>query len=186
MRASDHDRQEVVDRLRDAVGDGRLKMDEYVERMELAYQAVTHGDLAPLHADLAAGSRAERRPVPPARSPSACIAWRDAFAGLPGVLKVLWTIWLTAVSINIVTWALVSGTTGHLIYPWPGLGRRSVRGRAVRRVGCRYAVSARDALAAIRRTPGRRSAQARRRLVNRPSLFQMESRFCPRGDAWAS
>ena len=120
MRASDHDRQEVVDRLRDAVGDGRLKMDEYVERMELAYQAVTHGDLAPLHADLAAaGSRAERRPVPPARSPSACIAWRDAFVGLPGMLKVLWTIWLTAVSINVVTWVLVSGTTGHLIYPWP-------------------------------------------------------------------
>ena len=34
-------------------------------------------------------------------------------------LKVLWTIWLTAVSINIVVWALVSGTTAHLGYPWP-------------------------------------------------------------------
>ncbi len=46
MRASDRDRQEVVDRLRDAVAEGRLKMDEYVERMGRAYQAVTYGDLA--------------------------------------------------------------------------------------------------------------------------------------------
>lgn len=35
------------------------------------------------------------------------------------MLKVLWTIWLTAVSINVVVWVLVSGTSGHLIYPWP-------------------------------------------------------------------
>jgi hypothetical protein len=35
------------------------------------------------------------------------------------VLKVLWTIWLIAVSVNVVVWALVSGTGGHLAYPWP-------------------------------------------------------------------
>jgi hypothetical protein len=35
------------------------------------------------------------------------------------VLKILWTIWLTAVSVNVVVWALVSGTGGHLAYPWP-------------------------------------------------------------------
>ena len=34
-------------------------------------------------------------------------------------LKVLWTIWLAAVSINIVVWALVSATTAHPMYPWP-------------------------------------------------------------------
>ena len=31
----------------------------------------------------------------------------------------LWTIWLVPVAINIVVWALVSGTSGHLVYPWP-------------------------------------------------------------------
>ena len=31
----------------------------------------------------------------------------------------LWTIWLAAVSINVVIWALVSATHGHLAYPWP-------------------------------------------------------------------
>ena len=52
MRASDRDRQQVVDRLRSAVEDGRLTMDEYMDRMEAAYQAATYGDLAPLCADL--------------------------------------------------------------------------------------------------------------------------------------
>jgi uncharacterized protein DUF1707 len=122
MRASDHDRQEVVDLLRRAVGDGRLQMDEYVGRMELAYQAVTYGDLVPLHADLPAAARAtasvtasEAAPAAPA-SRSCLIA---TFAGLPAVLKVLWTIWLTAVSVNVVVWGLVSATTVHLVYPWP-------------------------------------------------------------------
>ena len=46
MRASDRDRQEVVDRLREAVAEGRLKMDEYMDRMGRAYQAVTRRDPA--------------------------------------------------------------------------------------------------------------------------------------------
>jgi hypothetical protein len=120
MRASDDDRQHVVDRLRAAVEDGRLKMEEFTDRVGLAYQAVTYGDLAKLHADLPAASpKAESRPAPaPAPSP-AVAANRSAFAELPGGLKVLWTIWLAAVSINVVVWVLVMGTTGHFIYPWP-------------------------------------------------------------------
>ena len=58
MRASDADRQEVVERLRGALDEGRLKMNEYLERMELAYEAVTYRDLAPLCRDLP-----EARPV---------------------------------------------------------------------------------------------------------------------------
>ena len=41
MRASDRDRQQVVDRLSSALEDGRLTMDEYVGRMEAAYKAAT-------------------------------------------------------------------------------------------------------------------------------------------------
>lgn len=136
MRASDRDRQEVVDRLRGAVEDGRVTMDEYMQRMALAYQAVTYGDLAPLQADLpATGSvhglePAVPRPLAAPRAPEfpravalRAVARRSCFlgfvAGLPGVLRLLWATWLTAVAINVVVWALVSGTTGHLIYPWP-------------------------------------------------------------------
>ena len=123
MRASDGDRQRVVDRLRGAVGDGRLQMDEYMQRMELAYSAVTHGDLAPLYADLPASdliTERETAAVPATAASPLALAGRGRFlAGLPPVLSVLWATWLTAVSINVVVWALVSGTTGHLIYPWP-------------------------------------------------------------------
>jgi len=126
MRASDRDRQDVVDRLRAAVGDGRLRMDEYMERMETAYHAVTLGDLAPLCADLPTGGRVvERMPdAGGAPSPVAMAGRRCAMAGfelarLPAALRVLWAIWLTAVLVNVVVWVLVSVTTGHFIYPWP-------------------------------------------------------------------
>lgn len=124
MRASDRDRQEVVDRLRAALDDGRLKMEEYVDRMGAALQAVTHGDLTALYADLpeagpAAGPVATQEAAPPAPVPQADLARQGVVAGLPTSLKVLWTIWLVAVSVNVVVWVLVSGISGHLIYPWP-------------------------------------------------------------------
>jgi hypothetical protein len=118
MRASDQDREEVVDLLRGAVGNGRLTMDEYVDRMWLAYQAVTYGDLVLLHADLPAAGLASR-PETAAATAAPRSGLAGAFGGLPAVLKVLWTIWLTAVSVNVVVWALVSVTSVHLVYPWP-------------------------------------------------------------------
>jgi DUF1707 SHOCT-like domain len=120
MRASDDDRQQVVDRLRAALEEGRLKVEEFTERMGLAYQAVTYGDLAKLHADLpVATPQAEPRPAPAAAAPPAVAAQRSAFADLPAPLKVLWTIWLAAVSINLVVWVLVVGTSRRFVYPWP-------------------------------------------------------------------
>lgn len=120
MRASDDDRQKVVDRLRTALEEGRLKMDEFTDRVGLAYQAVTYGDLAKVHADLPAASpRTEPRPVPASVPAPAAGPKRSAWADTPTALKVLWTIWLAAVSINVVVWVLVTATTGHFIYPWP-------------------------------------------------------------------
>ena len=121
MRASDRDRQQVVEQLRSALGDGRLTMEEYVDRMGAAYQAATYGDLAPLYADLPASGPviAGRQTAVAATAPPAVISRAGCRAGLPAVLKVLWTIWLAAVAVNVVIWALVSGTGGHLAYPWP-------------------------------------------------------------------
>jgi hypothetical protein len=120
MRASDRDRQQVVDRLRSALEDGRLTMDEYVDRMEAAYKAATYGDLVPQCADLPASPPVIAGPQPAAGAASPAVISRSGcLAGLPTVLKILWTIWLTAVSVNVVVWALVSGTGGHLAYPWP-------------------------------------------------------------------
>jgi Domain of unknown function (DUF1707) len=121
MRASDDDRQQVVDRLRAALEEGRLKMEEFTERVGLAFRAVTYGDLAKLHADLPTPDpEVEPRPAPVAAASLPVAApKRSAFADLPGPLKVLWTIWLAAVSINVVVWVLVAATAGHFIYPWP-------------------------------------------------------------------
>jgi hypothetical protein len=121
IRASDSDRQQVVDRLRSALEDGRLTMDEYVDRMEAAYKATTYGDLVPLCADLPAALPVIAGPQTDvaATAPPAVVSPVGYLAGLPAVLKILWTIWLTAVSVNVVVWALVSGTGGHLAYPWP-------------------------------------------------------------------
>jgi DUF1707 SHOCT-like domain len=122
MRASDRDRQQVVDRLRSALEDGRLTMDEYMDRMEAAYKAATYGDLVPLCADLPASPpviAGSLTAAGAAAAPPAVFSQVGHLAGLPTVLKILWTIWLTAVSVNVVVWALVSGTGGHLAYPWP-------------------------------------------------------------------
>src|SRR5260370_36052707 len=85
LRASDLDRQEVVDRLRGALEDGRLPMDEYEERMGLAYQAVTHGDLDPLCADLPAVGPviAEPYAAPQPAAPPAVAVRAGGRPGLP-------------------------------------------------------------------------------------------------------
>ena len=70
MRVSDAERQAVVEVLKQSLDDGRLKMDEYVERMEKAYEAVTIGDLELLHDDLPPATPAPARaPVFPQAPP---------------------------------------------------------------------------------------------------------------------
>jgi hypothetical protein len=121
MRASDADRQEVIERLRTALDEGRLKMEEYIDRVGHASEAVTYGDLAPLCADLpesGAVVRPDPRPPAPATPPPAPPV-RASRGGMPTPLKVLWTIWGAAVSVNLVIWFIVSVSAHHLIYLWP-------------------------------------------------------------------
>ena len=67
MRASDADREQVVDVLRVAAGDGRLTPEELDDRLGAALSARTVDELAPLTADLGAapgqpGSRTAQGP----------------------------------------------------------------------------------------------------------------------------
>ncbi|MFC7329939.1 DUF1707 domain-containing protein [Marinactinospora rubrisoli] len=55
MRASDLDRDQVAEILRQAAGEGRITLDELDERLDLAYRARTYGELRPLTADLPTG-----------------------------------------------------------------------------------------------------------------------------------
>ena len=52
LRASDDDRERVVEVLAAAVGDGRLTLEEHSHRVQRAYQARTLGELATLTTDL--------------------------------------------------------------------------------------------------------------------------------------
>jgi DUF1707 SHOCT-like domain len=124
VRASDRDREAAVERLRSALNEGRLNVLEYDERLARAYQSVTYGELADLFVDLPApgsssASAAEREVTPSRRSPKPMPASPGALAFLPTSIKVLWTIWLTAVSINLIIWVLVSVSNVDLVYFWP-------------------------------------------------------------------
>lgn len=55
IRASDQERESVVDVLRDAFTDGRLTSDEFEERTGAAYAAKTWTELRVLTSDLPAG-----------------------------------------------------------------------------------------------------------------------------------
>ncbi len=65
MRASDADRQRVVDTLQGHTADGRLTLDEFAARADTAYRAVTYADLATLTTDLPGKPAAHS----PSRSP---------------------------------------------------------------------------------------------------------------------
>ena len=132
MRASDSERQAVVEVLKVALNDGRLKMDEYLERMERAYEATTIGDLVLLHDDLPnvpakrvaapethAAPALNPIPAPAGPPPAPASGVRGAYSELPAGLKVLWTIWFAAVSINVVVWVLLGLTSMSFPYPWP-------------------------------------------------------------------
>lgn len=62
LRASDADRDRVVERLRDAVAEGRLDMEEFEERLDAAYKSRTYAELEPLTRDLPAASAGAAAP----------------------------------------------------------------------------------------------------------------------------
>ncbi len=68
--ASDADRERSVALLRDAVGEGRLTLEEFSERVGVAQAARTHKELAGLTRDL---------PNDPTRSAPAQSSWRSIF-----------------------------------------------------------------------------------------------------------
>jgi hypothetical protein len=125
IRASDSERQAVVEQLRSALNEGRLNLLEYDNRIALAYQSVTHGDLADLLLDLPKQGilMPRREPAPTLVEPFARQLPEPPsgvhFGRLPTWIRILWTIWLTAVCVNLVVWLMVSVSGGSPAYFWP-------------------------------------------------------------------
>ncbi|MGC4893935.1 DUF1707 SHOCT-like domain-containing protein [Micromonospora sp. DT31] len=65
IRAADADREATAERLRAALAEGRLDLDEYDERLRQAYGAKTYGELDTLLTDLPTSGPVERAlPIP--------------------------------------------------------------------------------------------------------------------------
>jgi hypothetical protein len=108
LRASDADRERVADELRDHYADGRLTMEEFDERVDAVYKAKTFGELAPLTADL---------PAPP---PDPAVQKAEARRRRIAALRAVWGSWISVGLICTVIWLLVSISSGHFSYFWPG------------------------------------------------------------------
>ncbi|MGW6014663.1 DUF1707 SHOCT-like domain-containing protein [Streptomyces sp. NPDC055210] len=77
LRASDADREQVAEVLRDALAEGRLDMAEFEERLEATYKARTYGELEPITRDLPASGV-------PAPAPAVSMVKRPAGAAGTG------------------------------------------------------------------------------------------------------
>jgi hypothetical protein len=109
LRASDADREHVVNVLRQHHGDGRLDVNEFTERMQIAFEAKTIGDLEVLTKDL------PRLPPPLPEDPrpdaaASVMRWRFyrhllSYAWVNGLMVVLWLV--------------ISIAAGRLLFFWP-------------------------------------------------------------------
>jgi Domain of unknown function (DUF1707) len=86
IRASDADRDVVVDALREAFSEGRLTLDEFDERMSAAYAGRTWGQLRELTVDLPVqpvlGADVPGRQLPAIPAPAPYPPWQPQDDGL--------------------------------------------------------------------------------------------------------
>ena len=109
LRASQADREGVIDALKAAYVAERLTEDEFEARVGQAFAARTHADLATITADIPAGPVAAQ----PARMPDRMVAWGTgaiiAAAALGGAVLIggsaliLWAITMTGVLLFTVS-----------------------------------------------------------------------------------
>ncbi|WP_248294751.1 DUF1707 domain-containing protein [Actinoplanes sp. TBRC 11911] len=107
MRAGDADRQRVAERLRAALEEGRLDLQEYDERVQRAYAAKTYGDLDGLLTDLpVVVSQAVQ---PPVASGTATREW----------LGQIWGSWFAVLAVTTAVWVITCIASGAPQYYWP-------------------------------------------------------------------
>jgi hypothetical protein len=70
LRLSDAERERAATALRESLGEGRLTLDEFSERIDAAYEARTAADLEPITRDLPAPGGTPAPPRRPTRRPT--------------------------------------------------------------------------------------------------------------------
>lgn len=106
MRASDADREQIVNRLRLAMDEGRISLHEFDERLQHVYSAKTYGELEPVLSDLPA-RRDKRKPGDVARQ-------LESGGNVPTWVKIMWTPWVFVSLLTVLIW-LATGAG----YFWP-------------------------------------------------------------------
>ncbi|WP_369633551.1 DUF1707 domain-containing protein [Nocardia sp. JMUB6875] len=91
MRASDKDREQIVDRLRVAMDEGRISLHEFDSRLQQVYSAKTYGELSPILSDL-----------PVQRVPGR--AAKTDPGSVPVWVKIMWTPWVFVNLLVLVIW----------------------------------------------------------------------------------
>jgi uncharacterized membrane protein YccC len=126
-RASDADRDRIADALREHYAAGRLSLEEFGDRLDLAYAARTLGDLDALMADLPAVDLGQL----PAALLRAGSSPRPARPGSPGPVeptggrrspawRAAWGSWLAISLCAFMIW-LLSGANGGPWFLWVAL-----------------------------------------------------------------
>jgi hypothetical protein len=111
LLASDAEREHHAELLREHAAQGRITVDELDERLDRVYAARTHGELAPVVADLPA----PQRPRPPRRAPSRRRPELAAFLAVNLMLIVIWAA--TGAGYFWPIWPILGWGLG-LIGPW--------------------------------------------------------------------
>jgi len=106
LRVSDAERTAVADRLRRAHDVGQLDLVEFDERVQAVWAARTRGELARVTVDLPEPARAPGRP--------------GVFSATPGgtAMRVLTTVWLGMLAVNLAIWGVLALTLDQPVYPW--------------------------------------------------------------------
>jgi uncharacterized protein DUF1707 len=115
MRAGDGDRQAVAEKLKNALDEGRLDLGEYDERLQRTYSAKTYGDLQELVTDLPGTIPLQHSQVQPLATESPVVETGASRGGMPSWLGP----YAGVVAVSVLIWAIVSISTGELLYFWP-------------------------------------------------------------------
>ncbi|MEV0106165.1 DUF1707 domain-containing protein [Nocardia sp. NPDC050799] len=103
-RASDAERDRIVRELSRHLGDGRIDLAEYDQRVAQVYRTTTRAELTDVLADL------------PTPAPARAAAPRSRF---PIWQRIEATAWLTVSVLVLVIWGAISLGVGEVTYFWP-------------------------------------------------------------------
>jgi hypothetical protein len=130
LRASDADREQVIDALKAAFVDGRLSRSELVRRTGQALESKTYAELAGALVGVPArpvATAPPRQPVTTARARQ--VNWKvvasvvSAIIVLPGLGVAFFATYWGSLYIMLLLWCVLAAATGA---PWPpSRGRRS-------------------------------------------------------------